>query len=119
VLHSGNTVAVKTALHGPLSLPGIAAAQGKYLLGIRPHDVLLAKAGGEGTATTTVRFIENLGAEHIVYVEYGDRLLAMATHPGIIRVGDSIAIAFRSAATHLIDERQHFVQQPRQVEVNA
>jgi len=66
VLNSGNTVAIKTALHGPLSLPGIAAAQGKYLLGIRPHDVLLAKAGGEGTATTTVRFIENLGAEHII-----------------------------------------------------
>jgi ABC-type sugar transport system ATPase subunit len=119
VLHSGTDVAVKTALHGPLSLPGIAATQGKYLLGIRPHDVLLARTGGEGTATATVRFVENLGAEHIIYVQYGDRLLAMATRPGIIRVGDSIAIAFRSGATHLIDERQNFVQQPRQVELDA
>lgn len=119
VLRSGGAMAVRTALHGPLRLGDMTAPPGRYLLGVRPHDVLLAGAADDGSATAIVRFVEKLGAEHIAYLDYGGQLLAMATSPGVVRENDRISIALRPTALHLIDETRGVVQQPTPLEAVA
>jgi multiple sugar transport system ATP-binding protein len=115
VLWNGGGLAVRTALHGPMPLAGIAAPPGSYVLGIRPHDVCLAGGG----ARTVVRFVENLGAEHILHVDYGDRLLAVAARPGAAHEGEEVEIAFAAEAAHLIRESDGLVQQPLRLEAVA
>ena len=104
VSRSGAGAAVRTALHGPLPLGNVEAPPGRYVLGIRPHDVALVDAGRAGAATAIVRFVENLGAEHILHVEYGDGLLAVAAPPHTAGDGDPVSITFRTEALHLISE---------------
>ncbi|MBL8581493.1 MAG: ABC transporter ATP-binding protein [Rhizobiaceae bacterium] len=104
VTRAGGVLAVTTALHGPLALPGVDAQPGRHLLGIRPHDITATPATTANSAASTVRFVENLGAEHIAHVQYGDRLVAVAVAPGSVRDGDSVTIAFAAEAAHLIRE---------------
>jgi ABC-type sugar transport system ATPase subunit len=104
VSRSGAGVAVRTALHGPLALGSVAAPPGRYLLGVRPHDVAVVAAGGEASAAALVRFVENLGAEHILHVQYGDDLLAVAAPRHVGREGQSVYLALRAETLHLISE---------------
>lgn len=119
VIRNGGGAAIRTVLHGPLPLRGCDPRSGPYLLGIRPHDVHLASAGAEGAATATVRYVENLGAEHIAHVQYGDTLLAVATPPHTVREGEAVAISLDSAAIHLIDETSGGIVRPAAFEAAA
>jgi multiple sugar transport system ATP-binding protein len=119
VVRSGPTVAVRTALHGPIPLGDLVSGAETHLLGVRPHDVIPVPPGTPGAATTRVRFVENLGAEHVLHVDYGDRLLAVIARPNQVREGEEIAIALRSGALHLIRETDGLVLQPRRTETAA
>ncbi|MEX2201916.1 MAG: ABC transporter ATP-binding protein [Dongiaceae bacterium] len=101
---SGGGVSVRTALHGPIALTLHDVPQGRHWLGVRPHHFRLAEAGESGAAASIVRFVENLGAEHIIHVDYGDQLAAVATVPHAAAIGDRVAIAIEAGSAHLIRE---------------
>jgi multiple sugar transport system ATP-binding protein len=97
---SGAHISVRTALHGPIELAVGSIAPGRHWLAIRPHDFHIAEDGV--AAETTVRFVENLGAEHILHVDYGDGLVAVAATPQAAAVGDRIKIGIAAGKVHLI-----------------
>ena len=53
ITRSGSTASVRTALHGPIVFKGLEAGVGRYLLGVRPHDVLVKASGTPGAAGNT------------------------------------------------------------------
>ena len=110
IVRSGSATAVRTALHGPIALEELEVDVGPHLLGVRPHDVLMAVPGAPGAAMTRVRFVENLGAKHVLHVDYGDRLIATVVAPNTVRAGEDIAIALQPGAVHLIRESDGLVQ---------
>lgn len=94
-VHSeGGDVVVSTARHANLRLGSGAGAAGAHLLGIRPHDVQVRAQPSAGTAPTVVRIVENLGSEHVLYVEYGDELLRVIVPPGTAAVEDTVHVRF-------------------------
>ena len=93
---------VVTALHGPIAVGPCRFEGAPSRLGIRPHDVRLAHDDSPQAARTRVVYIENIGAEHIAYVEYGDGLLAMATRPDQVREGETVSIVLDPKALHFI-----------------
>lgn len=97
-------IRVATALHGALALPNVDAPPGRYLLGLRPHDIVMASVNDPTGAMTIVRYVENLGAEHIAHVQYGEQLLAVATVPHTVREGENVTISFAPSAARLIRE---------------
>jgi ABC-type sugar transport system ATPase subunit len=119
IVRSGLTTAVRTALHGPVDLEDLDVGFGTHLLGVRPHDVLVVKPGAVGAATTRVRFVENLGATHVLHVDYGDRLIAAVAPPNTARPGDNIAISLRPGAMHLIREADDLVISPEGLKAMA
>ncbi len=104
VARSGPGIAVTTALHGPLALGAAEIAPGRHLLGIRPHDFRLSREPLAEGAETEVRVVENLGAEHVLHLDYGGRQLVAATvAPGFAGEGERLFIALRPDRLHLID----------------
>jgi len=91
-----------TALHEAIALRVSDAPQGRHLLGIRPHDLKLAREKSAGAARTIVRFVENLGAEHVAYVDYGDAIAAAIMRPGFAAPGDQLWASVNAARVHLI-----------------
>jgi multiple sugar transport system ATP-binding protein len=102
VQSSGNQVTVTTAGHRNLLLGRGAAPAGRHWLGIRPHDIRIVSAAGS-EAPSTVRFIETLGAEEVLHVEYGDQLLQVVTPTAQAREGDRISLQFDLRRALLID----------------
>ncbi|HXV23087.1 MAG TPA: ABC transporter ATP-binding protein [Alphaproteobacteria bacterium] len=80
-------------------------AEGAYLLGIRPHELMLSAASGTGTAAGIVRFLENLGAEHVLHVELGDMLIRVSARPGSARIGEGVNLRTQSWQGLLFDAR--------------
>jgi ABC-type sugar transport system ATPase subunit len=119
ITRSGSTASVRTALHGPIVFKGLEAGVGRYLLGVRPHDVLVKASGTPGAAATRVRFVENLGATHVLHVDYGDKLIAAVVPPNKARVGDDVAISLRPEAVHLIREADGLILHPELQEAMA
>jgi ABC-type sugar transport system ATPase subunit len=93
---------LRTALHD-LAASGTAAGAGRHLLAIRPHDVLAFREPGRDTAPATVVLVENLGAEHVVHVGYGDGLLSVVTPPGFAAIGDTVHLRLDLAHAHVVD----------------
>jgi ABC-type sugar transport system ATPase subunit len=116
---SGRSVAVRTALHGPLELGEGQIPPGQHWLAVRPHDIRLRRDAGKGTAGTRVQFIENLGAEHVLHVEHGDQLVAVTADPGFAAVGDTVHIALDLRRAHLINASDDRVVQLRRLEAAA
>ena len=77
--------------------------EGEYLLGIRAHELDLAPGAGPGAATGTVRFLENLGAEHVLHVELGGVLVRVLTRPGAAAIGETVHLRPQSWQTLLFD----------------
>jgi multiple sugar transport system ATP-binding protein len=67
-------------------------AEGEYLIGIRPHELALTSATGLGAVGGTVRFLENLGAEHVLHVELGGTLMRVLTRPGAAAIGEAVLV---------------------------
>jgi ABC-type sugar transport system ATPase subunit len=93
---------LRTPLHD-LAARGIAASPGRHLLAIRPHDVEALREPGRDTAPATVVLVENLGAEHVVHVGYGDGLLSVVTPPGFATIGDTVHLRLELARAHIVD----------------
>lgn len=98
----GGRAVATTACHGPLDLGMADVPEGRHLLGVRPHDLRLGYAPSEGSAETVVRFVENLGVEHIVHCAYGDGLIAGAVMPGFASAGARLWLTIDPARVHLI-----------------
>ena len=99
---SGQTANAATAMHPALSLGKIDAPEGSHTIGIRPQDLHLSHVPVTHGADTTVRFVENLGAEHVLHVDYGDGLIAAVTEPGFALPGDKVWLRIDAARAHLI-----------------
>lgn len=93
---------VTTALHSSIVLPLGDLPQGRHLLGIRPHDIKLSRVKTADAGQTTVRFVENLGADHVAYVDYGEDIAAALMPPGFAGPGDAVWASVNAAKVHLI-----------------
>jgi len=99
---SGRNANAATAMHPVLSLGKTDAPEGSHTIGIRPQDLHLSHVPVIHGADTTVRFVENLGAEHVLHVDYGDGLIAAVTEPGFALPGDKVWLRIDTARAHLI-----------------
>jgi ABC-type sugar transport system ATPase subunit len=106
---SGGAASAATALHRALPLGRGAVRAGPQLLAIRPHDVQLRGEAGPGCAPATVRFIENLGAEHVLHLDYGDTLLRAVAPPGFAAEGSVLHVALPAHRLLLIDRASEAV----------
>jgi multiple sugar transport system ATP-binding protein len=106
---TGGAVMATTALHRGLPLGRGAARAGSHLLGIRPHDVHLRREPGAGSASAQVRFVENLGAEHVLHLAYGDTLLRAVAAPGFAGEGEVVHVTFPPHRLLLIDRESDAV----------
>ena len=80
-------------------------AEGDYLVGLRPHELALAPAPGPGTVAGIVRFLENLGAEHVLHVELGGMLVRVLARPGSAAIGERMHLRPQSWQNLLFDPR--------------
>ena len=81
------------------------AANGKILLGIRPHDLVVTDQPGQGIAATgTVTAVEPLGAETLVHLQLAGTA-AIATAPGRVvpAIGSTIAVSAEPGSLYLFD----------------
>jgi multiple sugar transport system ATP-binding protein len=108
VQSGGGEVVVTTARHGGLVLGRGVAPGGRHWLAMRPHDVRLVRSSAAADAFT-VRFVENLGAEHVLHIEYGDGLLQAVASRGFAGEGDMVRVQFDLRRVHLIDSRTDLV----------
>jgi ABC-type sugar transport system ATPase subunit len=102
VRRSGSRAAVTSALGEGLDLGNIDVPEGTHTLGIRPHDLIVAREPRQGHARTTIRFLENLGAEHVLHLDYGGGLLAAVTAPGFATPGEDVWIDADARHLHVI-----------------
>lgn len=115
LLNRHDRLVASTALHAVLELGTGRHASGEYQLGIRPHDVRISPYATPGGAPAVVRFVENIGAEHVLHLKYGDRLLRALVLPDTAAVGQVVHVGFdleralliqRSTGTVLQVERE-------------
>ena len=105
VRRSGEEIRVDTACHNGLSLGRAEIEPGEHWLGVRPHVFKAVDRPSEGTAPAQVRFVENFGAEHVLHVDYGDRLARVVAPPGFAEGRNTVHLALDVAAVHLIDRQ--------------
>lgn len=106
---SGGLLAALTEVGDVIPLGKNAAGHGSFQIGIRPHDIAVTKKSRRTSHPLVVRFLENFGSEHILHVEYGQQLLAVAARPGTARVGEPVGVEFDPLKAHLIDQRTGLV----------
>jgi multiple sugar transport system ATP-binding protein len=100
---SGGQVAVTTAGHRNLVLGRGRAPAGRHWLGIRPHDIQIGSVAGATAGSFPVRYLETLGAEEVLHIEYGEQLLQVVTPTGRAREGDRVSLQFDLKRALLID----------------
>jgi len=99
---SGANAIAYTAMHTALRLGRTDAPEGTHTLGVRPQDLHLSRSGLDEAVETNVTFVENLGAEHVFHVQYGQGLVAVVGEPGLAQPGDSIWLTIDASRVHLI-----------------
>ena len=72
-------------------------------LAIRPHHVRVDHHAGPESGAAKVADIENLGAEHVLHLDYGGQHLAAMAVPGFASVGENVHVTFDLSQAHLID----------------
>ena len=50
-----------------------------------------------------MRLIENLGAEHVLHLDYGDELIRATAPPGFAAEEEAVHVAFDMPHVHLVD----------------
>ena len=103
----GATVAFRSpGLHLPLAplANGVVPSAGEVVLGIRPQDLELGRAGN-GASRAVVSLVEPLGSEQIVHLTIeGDRdLIAVVGADTTPRVDDVVTVHVPPAAAHFFD----------------
>jgi len=94
---------VRLPSNGALPLPREIMFEGAAILAIRPHNIRAAHQAGNHTAIGRVVDVENLGAEHVLHLEYGEQHLAVVTTPRYASVGEILHLTFDLMHSHLID----------------
>jgi len=101
VARSGARATVETALHRSPEL--MIDTDGRdQLVGLRPQALLAAKEKFPGAVETTVRFVEFLGADHVLHVDYGQQLAAVVAAPDIGKPGHQIWLGVEWANACLV-----------------
>lgn len=73
-------------------------------LGIRPEDISLSTSTGNGEVRATVRLIEPMGHEHIVYCDVGAASFVIRTsNEWSGRVGDTVSLNMDGRRLHAFD----------------
>ena len=103
VRRNGAGLAASTARHANLYLGAGAIEAGRHWLAMRPHDIAVSRAPTDGAVAGEVRFVENIGAEHVLHVDYGDDLMRVVVHPGFASAGDTVHLTLDARCVHLID----------------
>jgi len=101
VRRDGPQISTVTALHSSPPMRGDVPA-GNHFLGVRPQSLQLSHAPLDGAAEAGVRFVENLGADHVVHVEYGDVLAATLVEPDFAISGARVWVSIDWEQTCLI-----------------
>lgn len=101
-----------TLANNSLSIDGVGvtgltmpAHEGKVLVGIRPHDLLVGETSGAGVSGTgLVEAVEPLGAETLVHLKLGQTLVT-ATAPGRVvpAIGSTVSVHADAGALYLFD----------------
>lgn len=103
VRRDGGSIAVDVPGFGNVAVGRGIIDEGRHLIGVRPHDVIVGHASTPGAIQTTVRFIENFGAEHVLHLEYLNELIRATTVPGFAHVGANVYMGFDMTHAHLIE----------------
>jgi ABC-type sugar transport system ATPase subunit len=94
-------------------LPGVAFAEGGLALAIRPHAIEARREPAAGSVPAVVRFVENLGAEHVLHVEREPHLLRVVAPPNRAAVGETVHLVADWSRAHLIEVASGRVMPPR------
>jgi multiple sugar transport system ATP-binding protein len=94
---------VRMSSNSSLPLPKGIIFEGAAILAIRPHDVHASHPADDHTALGKVVDVENLGAEHVLHLEYGQQHLAVVTTPRSAAIGEVLHLTFDLTHAHLID----------------
>jgi multiple sugar transport system ATP-binding protein len=103
VVEEGGAIVGSTALHAGLALGRRDVAAGRHLLGFRPHDVDVALRPRPGSAAATVRYVETLGAESVLHVDYGGEMVRVVAPPDLVAAGATVHLAMRADRLLLIE----------------
>lgn len=97
---------------GALSIEGagvsgltLPAHDGKVLVGVRPHDLVVGEADGAGlSASGTVEAVEPLGSETLVHLNVG-KAQVIATAPGRVvpAIGSTVSVHASAGSLYLFD----------------
>jgi multiple sugar transport system ATP-binding protein len=85
-------------------LAALRGRQDRAILGVRPEDVLLRRAAGEGTVPGDVFVVEDLGNERLVTLDLGGQFVVARTpsdYPA--DMGDRLWFGFDPERAHLFD----------------
>ena len=99
---NGGNLAIEGASMSGLNLP---THEGKALVGIRPHDLVVGEANGAGlSASGTVEAVEPLGSETLVHLSVGKAQL-IATAPGRVVpvIGSTVSVHAGAGSLYLFD----------------
>ena len=100
---AGGVLTVEGVQIGGLSLPPY---QGKVLIGLRPHDLIVAEGtGGAGlSGSGMVEAVEPLGSETLVHLRLGNNLV-IATAPGRVvpAIGSTVSVQAEPGSLYLFD----------------
>jgi multiple sugar transport system ATP-binding protein len=99
---SGGVLSIEGVKVSGLTLP---AHDGKAMIGIRPHDLVVGEGGGAGlSATGTVEAVEPLGSETLVHLTIG-KAQVIATAPGRVvpAIGSTVSVEAGVGSLYLFD----------------
>ena len=99
---SGGNLSVEGAAISGLTLP---SHEGKALIGVRPHDLVVGEASGAGlSASGTVEAVEPLGSETLVHLNVG-KAQVIATAPGRVvpAIGSTVSVHAGAGSLYLFD----------------
>jgi multiple sugar transport system ATP-binding protein len=119
VCADGSKKAIAVAGIPLFQISGANVASGRYLLGVRPHDVELVQKATAGALAAPLRFVENCGAKHVLHVEYAGELLRIEAEPTLRSIGDILHLRFSAGRTLLIDRASERVIPFQQLEAAA
>ncbi|KKC39721.1 ABC transporter ATPase [Devosia epidermidihirudinis] len=98
----GGTLSLADAKWAGGALPN---TNGKVLVGVRPHDLVVTDDAGQGlSATGTVVAVEPLGSETLVHLQLaGETVVATAPGRVVPAIGSTVSVAAEVGSLYLFD----------------
>jgi multiple sugar transport system ATP-binding protein len=103
-----------------LHLSTVHTISGAHWVGVRPHDIELVDEGTLGAMPVVLRFVENFGANHVLYAESpGGALLRVEAMPGPRSIGETLNLRFPAERVLVIERTSERVIPQRRLEAAA